>query len=303
MGNSWREDSSDEDWSLNDSWTEESWNLDITEARDRFDQVRWPTGPEQQALPPLVLFGYFPHFPEVPQSWLPPRIHFLRRSAFKYIFQTGNKNPPVPFDTSYDSLERTLDLNPTTAISSLARWRSEREFRACMWLHQIRLWRESDITKFSMSGFFETGWTPPRVASLAERVPFPSFQGRYTKGQGIIWPKQITTDWKPWGAHIKISAGFRINDWLPRFGSYLLWGRGVPYMRMTLDLEVRCDGAHRATFNGSYIPSQVCQVGAEYETYDMVRDIGGYSEVKRALGVGFGVPAPERKTAIERIIR
>ena len=294
--------SSANNWSRDDSWTEEAWNLDITEARDRFNQVKWTNDYEQQLVPPLIMFGYFPYAADVPQTWRPSKLSIHRYLAFRYIFKTGNKNPPLPFETSYDSLDRKLDQNSASSLNSLARWRCEREFRACMWLHQIRLWRLDAVVRFSMSGFFETGWTPPRVNSLAERSAFPSLKGKYVKGQGILWPKQVVVNWQPWGAHIKVSAGFRINERMARIGNYLFWGRGVPFMRITLDLQVRCDGSHRVAFNGSYIPSQVCQVANEYNIYDMIRDIGGYREVKRALGVGFGKPAPERQTAIERII-
>lgn len=280
------------------------WNLDVNEARDIDNKVRWVTSPVEQRLPPLILFAYFSHASDVPKTWHPPlgRWRPALYPALRHILLTGNKVPPIPFDTTYTSLQHEPDVNVSTPLNMLARWRSEKEFRACLWLHQIRLWRDGTLTKFSMSGAYDVGWTPPPVNSPSHRPSFPSLQGEYTPGVGMVRPSIVSPRFEPWGAYIKIEVGFRIDEFWPKYGSYFLFRRGVPFMRMVLELEVRSGGNHKVAFNGSYIPTQVYQAGSEVTIYDMIDDIGGYQVVKRTLGVGYEQPAPERSTPVVKYI-
>jgi hypothetical protein len=288
------------------------WNLDVNVAIDEGNIVEWPDGPRDHVLPPLMLFAYFSHDKEVPQTWRPPLGKRLRPSlvkllnprykAIEMIFKTGNKVPTTPFHETFASLHSNPDEDPSTSVQSLARWRSDKEFRACLCLHQIHLWHDGTQTKFSMSGFGEIGWTPPPVEAPDDRSPFPNLSGTYTQGSGYIEPERVLPRWDDWGVQITVEIGFRIKELLPRIGNRLLFFGGVPFMRMYLDLKIRTDGKHEGLFNGSYIPTQLYQVGQGIYTYDMIRDIGGFKVVKKALGIGFKVPAPIRSTAHERPI-
>ncbi|MDQ3814942.1 MAG: hypothetical protein M3347_13440 [Armatimonadota bacterium] len=143
-----------------------------------------------------------------------------------------------------------------------------------------------------MNGIAEVGWTPPPVqpTSLNSR-----HLNKYHRGHGYANHSPPKVAFNKAGAHIKLEVGFRIDDWKAKWGSYLVFGSGVPYMRITLDLEIRSGGNHKVIFNGSFIPTQIYQIGNNQPMiYDMVNDIGGYHEVERALGVGFERPAPER---------
>jgi hypothetical protein len=117
-----------------------------------------------------------------------------------------------------------------------------------------------------------------------------------------MWPRELKPLFYGWGVHIKIDVGFRIDELLAKLGNRLLyWGRGVPFMRMTLDFDVHTGGAHRVEYNGSAIPTQMYQTDAETDMYDMVNDVGGYQDIETALSAGFEAKAPLRlKPVVKR---
>jgi hypothetical protein len=262
------------------------------------NRVQWPPDRNEQVLPQLILFAYFSHRRDIPSTWQRTRLLDWRPGlddALKYIFQTGNKEPPQPFETTSSSLQPEADKSLSAPENSLARWRSEREFRACLWLNNIRMWRDGVETKFRMECNYEVGWTPPPVDSLDMRPNFPNLVHGYSRGRGDVKPRPVKAVFHRAGVHIHIDVGFRIDKWWINIGSYFTFGRGVPYMRMILDLDVRSAGNHRVFFNGSYIPTQIYQIGNDpLKPYDMIEHIGGFYNVKNALGVGRNKRAPKR---------
>lgn len=140
-----------------------------------------------------------------------------------------------------------------------------------------------------MEGGSEVGYTPPPVANLASR-PLGGPKDQYTAGFGSVKPSPPI--FYRWGVRVRIEVVFRINEWWVRKGSYLVWGSGVPYMRLFLDFEVHTLGAHRVEYNGTPIPSQVYQTGRELDAYDMVTDIASFEPIATAMSVGFqGLPS------------
>lgn len=273
-------------------WSPALWDLSVR-GRDVDGTVQWPAGPPQDRIvPPLILFAYFTHFNGVPRQWRSP----LRRPgvnwALRKIFRTGNKPPSLPFHLTPQSLQQLPDGNAAAPPESLARWRSEKEFRACLWLDGIRLWRENGLTHFATTGTYQVGYTPPEVKALNDRPAFPNLGRGYQVGTGTVWQEQIEPVFHSWGAQVKIDVGFRIDAWLAKLGNYYLFSSGVPYMRMTLNLDVRSAGGHRIEYNGSAIPTQVYQTGdAAPYVHDMVEDIGRFDVIASTLGAGRKAPA------------
>lgn len=276
------------------------WPLDASSRRDVGNIVTWPMGYKEQVLPPLILVAYFSHAKNVPATWQPPWYHKIRglNKALQILFRTGNRPPPVPFEMTYQSLQRQLDATASTAANSLVRWRSEREFRACLWIPQMRLWRTDDgQTRFEMSGTYEVGWTAPPVKLLSDRPAPP--MAKYNRGSGQVVPELIEPSFELWGVKVKIDVGFRIRERMARAGSFWFFGGGVPYMCMTLDVEVRTGGNHRVVFNGSSIPTQVYQADTKLRTYDMIHDVRNWPELWRTFRAGGMQMAPYRDDPIE----
>src|SRR5437763_2433791 len=270
-------------------------SLDTEESFDTDNVVKWPAGYEERVLPPLILFAYFSYREDIPMTWRPPWYDWRPGlyQALRSLFNTGNERPVVPFETTNQSLQREMDGTASKANNSLARQRATREFRACLWFPRMHLWRHNGgQTRFSISGTYEVGWTAPGVNSLNQRSQCT--KDDYERGYLQVWPKNIKPSFEDWGVNVKIDVGFRIRSRLVRGGSYLVFFSGVPYMCMSLDLQVRTDGNHIAVCNGTYIPSQIYQTNTELKTYDMVDDIGGWHNVKKTLKSGSKAKPPYR---------
>lgn len=294
------------------------WNLSTGKRRDEpHNRVKWPDNLHQQVLPPLILFAYFSHRDNIPETWQPVSSKWqllykpwriLHYPALRLIFRTGNRAPALtppppslPFATTPQSLQNDPDSSVVATTNSLARWRADREFRACLWLHDIEMKRKGEETEFTMNAVGEVGWTPPPINSSDLIARSSNLREAYHPGKGYVDKRFPKVEFNENGARVKLEIGFRIDEWKAKIGSYAVFWHGVPFMRMTIDLEVHSRGNHRVIFNGSYIPTQIYQIGDGLpKIYDMVDDIDGYHRVEQALGVGFEVPAPVRPVDFDK---
>lgn len=265
-------------------------SLDVIAEFDHKGEVDWQLSEEASVeLPPLIAVAYFDYAEKVPETWKENWLMSkLRGPAYAKIFKTGNPKPAIPLDTTADSLARDPDVHGGTA--SLARLRASREFRAALWMPQIRMYRLSGRTTVSLSGYAEVGYTAPAKE--------PSQRGRndrYDRGKRIL--NRPTVEWYSWGARVYASIGFRIAKWWAEIGTGVLFkGRpikAVPYMMLSVKVDLKMSKPSTARFNGSHIPSQVYQLGQATSEHSMVCDVR-HGDIIRALSAGHERPAELR---------
>jgi hypothetical protein len=257
------------------------------------EKILWPSSQNLlQKFPPIIVVAYFPYRTDVPTSWVDSMGWFGEKKAFEMIFKTGNIEPPKVFEVTPESFAH--EPNPLASPNSLVRWRLEQEFRACLWLHGATFRCSRGKVEFGVDGAYEIGWTAPVVESLDKRPSFSDgsryAKPGYTRGErdesNLDTTRKLVGEWYSWGINIKTEQTFRVREWWIKFGSRFIWGMGtrVRYMRVILDLKFYIDGSYEFLIYGTYVPSQLCQVGSECKLYNMIEDLGSYLNIKRTFG-------------------
>jgi hypothetical protein len=149
-----------------------------------------------------------------------------------------------------------------------------------------------------LEGFTQMGYTAPMSLRLAGRQ-LGGPKGRYKQGTGGL-ATPPAPEFHPWGVRLRIETHLRIDEWWAKCGSYLIWFRGVPYMRMVLMVEMHTNGLHRIEYNGSSIPTQRYQTNQDVDGHNMIADVTEFETVRRTLDAGGNRLAPLRDIPIVR---
>jgi hypothetical protein len=270
-------------------------------AYDIDDVVAWPSGGDHSVqFPPLILYGYFSHSRALPASWQPPLDLFWlnRYAALTMILWTGNHNPPARFNTSPTSLDRTTNLG--APLDHLTHWRAELEFRDLIVVNGAQLSTSVAGTFLAMDGFTQMGYTAPLNRNLSKR-PLGGPKDKYKQGTGGL-ARLPAPEFYRWGVRLRIETYLRIDEWWAKLGSYFVWLRGVPFMRLVLTMEMHTNGRHRIEFNGSSIPTQLYQTDQHVDLHHMLTDVTDFHTVRRTLDAGRNRLAPLRDVPVVRHI-